>query len=273
MSLDGNIKPTLKRRARRIAVTGEKGGGGKTTTALHLAYEFSTQGKKVIVIDNDPQNGINNWNSYLPESERLTVVNIANDLREADLEIFDEVADIVIIDGAPGFDVDTRLIQAHELLGDLAIEDGLSPALKRMIQTRMTRIFGAGNSPFSKAGQIVKLVDFVILPMKPSNQDLVPVANFISKIIEPRIQAAGDVQYGVLFSQVAAGAVRTMSKVKNTIKHHNFKHFESMVSHRQSYVRGTWGLPVQLQTGRDKDIEAINEIKSIVSELEKVMEL
>ena len=255
MSLDGNVTLNLKRRARRIAVAGEKGGGGKTTTAVHIAYEFAKSGKKVIVIDNDPQNGICNWNAQLPEDERLTVINIPNDLRETDLETFDDVADLVIIDGAPGFDVDSRLIKAHELLGDIALDDDITPSLKRLIDTGMRKIFGSGNSPFSKAGQIVKLVDFVILPMKPSNQDLVPVSNFIDKIIEPRMLAVGDIQYGILLSQVGAGVLRTTTKIQSTINRHEYKVFDTVVNHRQSYLRATWGLPVQLQTGRDKDLD------------------
>jgi chromosome partitioning protein len=49
------------RTARTIAIWHEKGGTGKSTTAVNLASALAARGRRVLVVDLDPQGTATDW--------------------------------------------------------------------------------------------------------------------------------------------------------------------------------------------------------------------
>jgi chromosome partitioning protein len=84
-----------------VAVMNQKGGAGKTTIALNLAAAIAAEGKRVLVIDADPQQTAQDWAAIRPAPLPFQVVGLAKPVLHRDLPALAADYDDVVIDGAP----------------------------------------------------------------------------------------------------------------------------------------------------------------------------
>jgi chromosome partitioning protein len=120
------LRPEQARRhgtpgARVVALLSSKRGTGKTTLATHLAGEFAMQGRRVVLLDADPQGSALNWAQRRAQRAlpRLYgVYGLGRELLRHEAESMACEADLVVIDGPPGT---AALMHSAMLAADLVL--------------------------------------------------------------------------------------------------------------------------------------------------------
>src|SRR5579863_6210452 len=100
-----------------IAVVNQKGGAGKTTIALNLAAALAAEGKRVLLVDADPQQTAQDWAAVRSSPPPFQVVGLAKPVLHRDLPQMAADYDHVVIDGAPrNYEVARSAIAAADVV-------------------------------------------------------------------------------------------------------------------------------------------------------------
>lgn len=101
-----------------IGVLNQKGGVGKTTIAVNLAACFSHTGRRVLLVDADPQGSALAWSAARQADPDFVVVGMAKPTLHREIPALARNYDIVVIDGAPRVN---ELGRAAIMSSDLAL--------------------------------------------------------------------------------------------------------------------------------------------------------
>ncbi len=113
--------------ARVIAMCNQKGGVGKTTTTINLGAALAELGRRVLLVDFDPQGSLSVGLGVPPQEMELSVYNL---LMERDVEL----TDVVVPTDVPGLDLVPSNIDLSaaevQLVNEVAREQTLARVLR-----------------------------------------------------------------------------------------------------------------------------------------------
>jgi chromosome partitioning protein len=105
-----------------ITLAQRKGGAGKTTLAAHLAVGWSAAGRRVALLDVDPQRSLAQWAEIRRNAGRggasvLTAIAVAGWKLGLELDRLRRDHDLIVIDSPPHAEMDSRAaIRAADLV-------------------------------------------------------------------------------------------------------------------------------------------------------------
>jgi chromosome partitioning protein len=101
-----------------LGVLNQKGGVGKSTIAINLAAAYAGSGKRVLLVDADPQGSSLAWSAAREGDPAFTVIGMPKPTLHKDMPALAADYDMILIDGPPRV---SELARAAILASDLVL--------------------------------------------------------------------------------------------------------------------------------------------------------
>ncbi|NBW07924.1 MAG: ParA family protein [Caulobacteraceae bacterium] len=142
--------PESEKKTRVLAVSNQKGGVGKTTTAINLGTALAAIGEKVLIVDMDPQGNASTGLGVPRETRRITIYDVVVDGRS--------IHEAAVPTAVPGLDIIPADADMSGVEIELSQADRRSYRLRDALEAQANGRTGYDPAPY----------DYVLIDCPPS---------------------------------------------------------------------------------------------------------
>ena len=243
---------------RIIAIANQKGGVGKTTTSINLSASLASKGKKVLVIDTDPQG--NTTSGFGIDKN-----NLENTIYELILGEC-SIRDCIIKDVIPGVSMvpsNVNLAAAEiELIGIDKKEYILSNEVDYIKEEYDFIIIDCPPSLNMLTINAMTTADSVLVPIQceyyalEGLSQLIHTVNLVKERLNPELEMEG-----VVFTMYDARTNLSMQVVENVKKNLNQRVYETLIPRNIRLAEApSYGLPINMYDAKSAGAEAYMQL-------------
>lgn len=199
---EGNVKRAYSCTMNVYVIANQKGGVGKTSTALNLAYALAMRGEPTLLIDLDPQGNLSQSFRYTAP-EHLTMAAVLMD--EIGLgKIVVSVDEEVPLFLAPG---SKRLIQADRHLQQEPGADLILREMIGLIQGLSNVVIDTPPTPGNMLTRVaLTAANVLVVPVQPTSYGVEGLADFFGTVFQIQKRTNPSLRIGgILFTRYSDG--------------------------------------------------------------------
>jgi chromosome partitioning protein len=249
-----------------IAVINQKGGVGKTTSAVNIAYGMAIEGKRVLLIDADPQgHSSDSYTSFRFEYENTLSDVMSSRMFDVSLAVYpafidnEEVKNLSIIPS----NISLALI-AEQLTSRLHREKILKKAIKPIEDQYDVIIIDCPPNLGVLAINSIYYATKFLVPVKPDKRALDGVGDLFLTIDD--VKEGQKYDYSMFRIDVDVRNTQTNTYIDNELKSYKNNVLKTIIRRNeainQSYIAGK---PIYLYDPKGKGTE---DFKSLIKEIE-----
>ena len=240
--------------ARIIAITNQKGGVGKTTTSVNLSACVAAQGKRVLVVDADPQGNTSSGLGVRVKEKTPTVYEVL----AGETPLKDALAKTAV-EGLMVLPADIRLAGAEIELAGMEHRERVMTQMLENAKDDFDYIFiDCPPSLGLITLNALCAADGVLIPIQCEYYALEGLSQLIHTVnlVRERLNPTLDIE-GIVFTMYDARTNLSMQVVENVKDHLNQKVYKTMIPRNIRLAEApSYGMPINLYDAKSAGAES-----------------